>query len=61
MRRHELEPVPLTAGIVLVLLGSLFALEGAGWTELNLRWLGPLVLLGLGLAGLAISLLRPDE
>jgi hypothetical protein len=61
VRRHELDPLSLVAGLLLVALGAWFVVDGGGWARLDLRWFAPLVLLGLGTAGLIVALGRTDD
>ena len=62
MRRHELDPVSLTFGLVFAGLGLLF-LFGQADQALRLRWVWPLLLLALGvgvLLDVARTRHRPD-
>lgn len=59
MERHELDLTSLALGVVFVALGLVYAVDGAGWAELDLRWIAPVLLLGLGGAGLAAALRPP--
>jgi hypothetical protein len=52
MRRHELDPLSLVVGFLFTAFGLLF-LVGQPEAAVRLRWLWPLLLLGLGLAILA--------
>lgn len=49
MRRHELDPLSLVVGFLFTAFGLLF-LVGRPEAAVRLRWLWPLLLLGLGLA-----------
>ena len=60
MQRHDLDLTALVAGLVFVGLGLVLAVDGAGWVDLELRLVAPLLLLVLGGAGLAAAL-RPDD
>ena len=52
MERHEFDQTSFVAGLVFAALGSLFLLDAAGGVDVDLRWLAPLVLIGLGVGGL---------
>jgi peptidoglycan/LPS O-acetylase OafA/YrhL len=52
VRRHDLDPTSLVAGLVFLSFALFFVIDGAGWADVDARWFGPLVLLGLGSAGL---------
>jgi hypothetical protein len=43
------------AGFLFIALGMLFLLDRAGGIDLNVRWIWPLLLIGLGVAGLVRS------
>ena len=58
MSRHDLDLTSLIAGLVFVLIGGLYLLDASGTVELEVKWVVPLALIGLGTAGLAGSLLR---
>jgi len=49
MHRHDLDPLSLVAGLLFTGLGLLF-LVGEPEAAVRLRWLWPVLLLGLGLA-----------
>jgi hypothetical protein len=59
MRRHELDPVSLVFGFAFAALGLVFLLGGAD-QALRLRWVWPLLLLGLG-AGILFDLARSNR
>lgn len=59
MERHDLDLTSLVAGLVFVALGIVLAVDGADWADLDLRWMAPVLLLGLGAAGLAAALRSP--
>jgi hypothetical protein len=59
MRRHELDPVSLVFGFAFAALGLVFLLGGAD-QALRLRWIWPLLLLGLG-AGILFDLARSNR
>ena len=52
MRRHELDPISLVFGVAFTGLGLLL-LTGRVDAAVRLRWIWPLLLLGLGVAILA--------
>ena len=52
MERHEFDQTSFVAGVVFAALGSLFLVDAAGGLDVDLRWLVPLVLIGLGVGGL---------
>ena len=56
MSRHERDGVSLMGGLLLVLVAGLFLLDDLTTLEVDGRWVGPGVLLAIGLAGLASSL-----
>ncbi|MGH8892127.1 MAG: hypothetical protein ACRDWY_02280 [Actinomycetes bacterium] len=53
MKRHELDLVSLIAGAVFALVAVAHLVEAAGDADVDLTWLWPLLLVGLGVAGLA--------
>jgi hypothetical protein len=59
MRRHELDPVSLVFGFAFTALGLVFLFGGAD-QALRLRWVWPLLLLGLG-AGILVDLARSNR
>lgn len=58
MSRHELDPVSLMSGLLLLLVSALFLLADLTPVQVDGRWVAPLVLIGVGVAGLAASLRR---
>ena len=60
MNRHELDAVSLTAGALFAAIAVVTLLGGADIVDVQAKWLWPLVLIGLGLAGL-MAALRPDR
>ena len=48
-------PGALVAGLLFIALGVLFLLDRAGNINLDVRWIWPLLLIGLGVAGLVRS------
>ena len=62
LERHDLDLFSLVAGTVFLLVAVGHLLDVAGGVNLDGRWVAPVVLLGLGLAGLAGVLRRtPSE
>ena len=55
MSRHERDAVSLMAGLLLVLVGGLYLLTDLTTLDLDARWVAPLVLIAVGVAGLASS------
>ena len=53
--RHPRDVLSLVLGLLLVVAGGLFLLVDAGGAELDARWVAPLVLVGVGGAGLLAS------
>lgn len=51
MRRHDLDPLSLVAGLVCVAI-ALAALFGDAKLGTAQRWVAPVLLIGIGLAGL---------
>ena len=56
MTRHDLDATSLGAGIVFLLLGGLFLADGLDAVDLDIRLVAPILLIGLGIAGLASTL-----
>jgi hypothetical protein len=63
MNRHALRLTPFVAGLLFVTLAVLFGLDAAGETDLDLRWIPAVVLIGLGAATVLGPLTRraPDR
>lgn len=55
MWRHELDLTSLVAGVVFVALGLAFLLDVLDTIDLAARWVPPVLLIGLGIAGLATA------
>jgi len=55
VRRQEPNPGALVAGALFIALGVLFLLDHAGSIDLDVRWIWPVLLIGLGVAGLVRS------
>ena len=56
MRRHSLDVISLVAGVLFVTLAVMFALDRVGAVTLDVTWIPAIVLVGLGLAGIASGL-----
>ena len=63
MRRHDLDMVSLITGVVFALVAAVHLVGAASDDSLDPRWLVPVLLIGLGAAGLAGALRssRPEE
>ena len=64
MRRHDLDLTSLVAGVVFVALAAVYLIGSLSDVHVGWRWVLPLLLIGLGVAGLAGSLrsgLRRDD
>jgi len=55
MQRHDLDPFSFVAGLLFSGLGVLFLLDQAGSITMQARWVWPLMLIALGVAGLLAS------
>lgn len=53
MKRHDLDLTSLIAGVLFVGLGVLFLTDLLGSINLQVRWVWPALLIGLGVALLA--------
>jgi hypothetical protein len=53
--RGDPNPGALVAGALFIVLGALFLLDRASGINLDVRWVWPLLLIGLGVAGLVRS------
>jgi hypothetical protein len=60
MQRHELDPFSLVAGLLFAALGGLFLLDAADVLSVQARWVWPILLIGLGIAGLVSARPRAD-
>lgn len=64
MRRHDLDLNSLICGVVFLLVAGTHLVAAASGEDVNLAWLFPVLLVGLGVAGLAGALRsspRPDD
>jgi hypothetical protein len=50
--RRDPNPGAIVAGLLFIALGVLFLLDRAGGIHLDARWVWPVLLIGLGVAGL---------
>ena len=55
MNRRELNPSSIVAGLVFVGIGTAFLIARAGGLDIDPQWVWPVLLIGLGLAGLVRS------
>lgn len=53
MQRHDLDPTSLISGLLFVGLAVLFLSDRVGALDLQVRWVWPALLMGLGIALLA--------
>jgi len=56
MNRHEVDVVSMVSGLLIVLLAGLFLLDDLTSLSVDTRWVVPMVLLTVGIAGLVTSL-----
>jgi hypothetical protein len=56
MPRHDLDPVSLMAGLLLLLVAVVFLIADATSLTVDGRWVGPIVLIAVGGAGLLATL-----
>lgn len=61
MRPHRLDPTSLIAGFLFVGLGLVFLSDQAGTIDLEVRWIWPALLIGLGIALLGPRRASDDE
>jgi hypothetical protein len=61
MERHDLDPLSFVGGVLFAGLGVLFLLDSAGTLSVEPRWIWPILLIALGLAGLLASRPRPSD
>jgi hypothetical protein len=57
VRRHELDVFSLIVGLMFVLIGAGYLLGALTDVRLDPGWVAPVVLVGLGAAGLAATVL----
>jgi hypothetical protein len=58
-RREQPNPGAFVAGGLFILIGVAFLVDQAAKVDVNLQWIWPVLLIGLGVAGLVRS--RPRE
>ena len=58
MNRHDTDPLTLGLGVVFVVIGVGFLLGEVTGNDVEARWVVPIALLGVGLAGLVTSLIE---
>jgi hypothetical protein len=58
-RRDQPNPGALVAGALFIVIGVVFLIDQAAAVDINLQWVWPALLIGLGVAGLVRS--RPRE
>jgi hypothetical protein len=58
--RHRRDVVSLVMGLLLLAVAGLFLLVDLADRAPDMRWAGPLVLIGIGVVGLAASVRRRD-
>jgi hypothetical protein len=55
VNRQDPNPGAIVAGVVFAGIGAAFLLARAGGTDLGMEWIWPVLLIGLGVAGLVRS------
>ena len=55
MHRRELNPASIVAGLVFVGIGTAYLVARAGGVDIDAQWVWPVLLIGLGIAGLVRS------
>jgi hypothetical protein len=58
MAKHSRDVVSLVMGLLFMAVAGLFLLTDLSDTQVDLRWVAPTVLIGVGILGLAASLRR---
>lgn len=61
MRRHDLDWVSLVAGLVFLGIAVAYLLQVSLDVSIAAGWVLPITLIGLGVAGLAVSLTRANR
>ncbi len=59
MRRHRPDVVSLVFGLLLLAVAGLYLVTDLSSRSVDLRWVTPVVLIGIGVIGLAGSARRP--
>jgi hypothetical protein len=52
IKRDQPNPGALVAGVLFIVLGVLFLVDRLNGIDLDVRWVWPFLLIGLGIAGL---------
>jgi hypothetical protein len=60
-RREQPNPGALVAGGLFIVVGVVFLVDHAADVDLNLQWIWPMLLIGLGIAGLVRARPRGHE
>ena len=61
MKRHDIDVISLVSGLLFAGLGAVFALDALGTFSIDVRAVPAVVLIVLGLAGIAASLTSSDR
>jgi O-antigen/teichoic acid export membrane protein len=65
MKRHGMDPLTLVSGLLFLMVGAAYLIAELTDSEVDARWVIPVVFVTVGFAGLASSLLnvlrRRDE
>ena len=61
MRRHDLDWVSLVGGLVFLAIALAYLLQVSVGVSIAVGWVLPIALIGLGIAGLAVSLTRTSR
>jgi hypothetical protein len=59
VEHHDIDPIALVFGVLFSILGLTFAIGRWSWFDISGGWTLALLLIGLGIAGLLVSTLRP--
>lgn len=57
MKRHDTDPLALISGILFLIVGSTYLVAEQTSADIDARWVLPVALIAVGLAGLVTSLL----
>ena len=60
LKRHARDAVSLVMGLVLVSIAAVFLATDISDRDVDLRWVAPAVLIGIGATGLAASVRRRE-
>ena len=61
MTRHRLDPFALSAGVLFLAVAIGFFFDGLDRWSTEVTWIVPIVLIGVGLAGVLSTVLRARE